>query len=211
VSNSASNTEQPEHKFGSNIYVAFVPWVLFSVITQHDEVRAAAVLALIAAILISLPSLRDGRPKMLEIGAIVAFVGFTIVALTADAETREWLARYARAIAAGLLALIAFASLLRTPFTEQYARESVPREFWSSERFKRINRQLTAMWGFVFLLMVPSHIIAGIIDTRRAATFFNWVIPIGLIVFAVKRTGQVSSEDNEIGSDPPGAVAAGPS
>jgi hypothetical protein len=198
MSSSQSTADRSAHGSGTNIYVAFVPWILFSVITQHDEVRAAAVVALAAAVAISLPALLAGRPKALELGAVVAFVGFTIVALTADPGTRDWLARYARAVSAGLLALIAFGSLLRTPFTEQYARESVPREFWSSPRFKQINRQLTAMWGFVFVLMVPSHIVAGIIDTRRGNTFFNWVIPIGLIVLAVKRTGRVSEEDAKL-------------
>jgi hypothetical protein len=198
MSSSQSTADRSDHASGANIYVAFVPWILFSVITQHDEVRAAAVVALVAAVAIGLPALLAGRPKSLELGAIVAFVGFTIVALTADAATRDWLARYARAISAGLLALIAFGSLLRTPFTEQYARESVPREFWSSSRFKEINRRLTAMWGLVFVLMVPSHIVAGIIDTRRGNTFFNWVIPIGLIVLAVKRTGRVSGEDADL-------------
>jgi hypothetical protein len=186
-----------EHRFSSNIYVAFVPWLLFSVITTHDEVRAAAVIALVAAILIAVPSLRDGRPKALEIGTIVAFVAFTIIALVADQETRNWLARYARGIAAGLLALIAFISLLRTPFTEQYARESVPEQYWSSPRFKRINRELTTVWGFVFLLMVPSHIAAGAIDTHRAQTFFNWVIPIGLVVFAIKLQARIAGQDDD--------------
>lgn len=190
-----------EHRFGSNIYVAFVPWLLFSVITTHAEVRAAAVIALVAAVVISLPSIRDGRPKALEIGTIVAFVGFTIVALTADAETREWLARYARGIAAALLALIAFGSLLRTPFTEQYARESVPSEYWSSPRFKAINRQLTTMWGLVFLLMVPSHVAAGAIDTHRAATIFNWVIPVGLVVIAVKLQEKLADADDDGAAD----------
>jgi hypothetical protein len=44
--------------------------------------------------------------------------------------------------------LIAFGSLLFTPFTEQYARESVPRQFWSSPAFKQTNRRLTIMWAF---------------------------------------------------------------
>jgi hypothetical protein len=202
VADSSTGEVRHEHRFGSNIYIAFVPWLLFSVITTHAEVRAAAVVALVASILISLPSLRDGRPKALEIGAIIAFVAFTIVALSADAETQDWLARYARAIAAGLLALIAFVSLLRTPFTEQYAREAVPEEYWSSPRFKSINRQLTMMWGFVFLLMVPSHVAAGAIDTRRAATIFNWVIPIGLVVLAIKRQGRVSGQDADAAGGP---------
>ena len=119
-------------------------------------------------------------------------LGFTIVAFVVDPATTHWVARYARAIAALLLALIAFTSLLFVPFTEQYARESVPEKFWSTPRFKQVNRQLTMMWGSVFLVMMVSHIVAGAIDTRRGNTIFNWVIPIVLIIWAVKRTGEVS-------------------
>ena len=123
---------------------------------------------------------------------MAAFAGFTVAAFVVDASTAAWLARYARAIAAALLALIAFGSLLVTPFTEQYARESVPRRLWSSPRFVAVNRQLTLMWASVFTAMVPAHIIAGALDTRRANTIFNWVIPIVLIVWAAKRTAAVS-------------------
>ncbi len=184
-----------KHGRGFGIYIAFIPWVLFTLITQHDTLKAAAVVALLAAVAIALPALLAGRPKLLELGAVVAFAGFTVVAFAADASTAAWLARYARAIAAGLLALIAFGSLLVTPFTEQYARESVPRRYWSSPRFVAINRKLTLMWACVFTAMVPAHIIAGEIDTRRANTIFNWVIPIVLVVWAAKRTAAVSDDD----------------
>jgi hypothetical protein len=188
---------QPNHKHGpgSGIYLAFVPWLLFSVIVRHDSLLAAAVVALLAAIAVGVPGVASGRPKLLELGTVLAFVGFTVAAALLDSSASDWLARYARAIAASLLALIAFGSLLRTPFTEQYARESVPREYWSSPRFKHVNRSLTAMWGLVFAVMVPAHVIAGAIDTRRANTIFNWVIPIALIVWAAKRTARVSEGD----------------
>jgi hypothetical protein len=181
-------------RFG--IYVAFIPWVLFTLITQHDTLKAAAVVALLGAGAIALPALLAGRPKLLELGAVAAFVGFTVVAFTADASTAAWVARYARAIAAGLLALIAFASLLFTPFTEQYARDSVPRHLWSSPRFTAVNRQLTLMWAFVFTAMIPAHIIAGAVDTRRANTIFNWVIPIVLVMWAAKRTAAMSDGEH---------------
>jgi hypothetical protein len=202
----AGGTAAGQHESHSNIYIAFVPWILFSVITRRYEVEAAAVVALVAAVLISLPSLRAGRPKLLELGAIVAFIGFTIVALSADDATREWLARYARAVSAGLLATIAFGSLMATPFTEQYARESVPSQYWSSPVFKSINRRITTIWGFVFLLMIPSHILAGAIDTHRAETFFNWVIPIVLVVFAVKQTARITAgaDDQQPAATPAG-------
>lgn len=34
------------------------------------------------------------------------------------------------------------------------------------------------------------------LDTRHADTIFNWVIPIALVVFAIKRTGQISDDNN---------------
>ena len=192
-----SDSEQVHghHGPGAGIYLAFVPWVLFTLITQHDSLKAAAVVALVASLVIAIRSVSASGPKLLEMGAVVAFAGFVIVAFTVDASTAAWVARYARAIAAALLALIAFGSLLIMPFTEQYARESVPREFWSSPRFQQVNRRLTLMWALVFTVMVPSHVIAGAIDTRRANTIFNWVVPIILIVWAAKQTAQISAAE----------------
>lgn len=186
------------HGPGGGIYLAFVPWVLFTLVTQHDSLKAAAVAALVASLVIAVWSAVTSSPKLLEIGAVVVFVGFAIVAFAVDASTAASIARYARAIAAAFLALIAFGSLLVTPFTEQYARDSVPREYWSSSRFKQVNRQLTLMWALVFTVMVPSHVIAGVIDTRRASTIFNWVVPIILIVWAAKRTSEVTAAQERI-------------
>jgi hypothetical protein len=45
---------------------------------------------------------------------------------------------------------------------------------------------------------VPCHMIAGYVDTRRSNTIFNWVIPIALVVLAIKRTGAVA----DAGRDP---------
>ncbi len=184
------------HGPSSRIYLAFVPWVLFSLVAQRDTLAAAAVVALAASIAISLPSLAAGAPKLLELATIVTFVAFTVVALVTEPALHDWLTRYARAIATALLALIAFGSLLWVPFTEQYARESVPRELWSSPRFRQINRQLTTLWGCVFIAMVPSHLLAGAIDTHRADTIFNWIVPVALIVWAAKRTEAVTTAAN---------------
>lgn len=177
---------------GIGIYLAFVPWVLFTLIAQHDSLPAASTVALVAAAAISLPSLLRRRPKLLELAAVASFAAFTIVAVTADAAASADVARYARAIAASELALTAFGSLLFVPFTEQYARESVPRQWWSTTRFKQVNRRLTTLWGWVFAAMVPAHLIAGAMNTHRANTVFNWVIPIVLVVWAAKRTAAVA-------------------
>ena len=182
---------------GDRIYLAFLPWVLFSLIAQHGLLQAAAVIALAASVVIAAPSLLAGRPKLLELGAVAAFAGFACAAFLASPETGHWVAQYARAIAAALLALIAFTSLLFTPFTAQYARESVPRQFWSSPQFRQINRRLTLMWGCVFAAMVPAHLIAGAAATGPASLVFNWVIPVALVVWAAKRTAAAGGHPDD--------------
>ena len=117
-----------EGTHGAGVFIALVPWVLFTIVAEHGTLKLASLAALVIAVGISLPGIIKGRPKLLELGAVVAFIGFTVVAFAADASLGEFAERYARAIAAALLALIAFASLASVPFTEQYAREEVPQE-----------------------------------------------------------------------------------
>ena len=45
--------------------------------------------------------------------------------------------------------------------------------------------------------MVPFHIIAGAIDTKPATIICNWVIPIGLVVWGIKRTSAISDRDSQ--------------
>jgi hypothetical protein len=187
-----TTTEQPKHQNG--MYIALIPWILFTVIAQHGTLKLASIAALVLGIGIALPGIRAGRPKAIAIGAAVAFAAFTIAAFAIDTNTAHWLTRYARAIAAALLALIAYGSLLFTPFTEQYAREQVPQQFWNSARFKAVNRRLTVLWGGVFASMVVSHIIAGTINRPGTNIVFNWVIPIFLVLSAMKKVPEIAHE-----------------
>ncbi len=187
-----TSSQRDETRRGFGIYLAFIPWIVFGFATEHSTLKLAASGALAISMLIAARSIRAGAPKLIELGAVLAFASFTVVAFTADAATGAFVARYARAIAAAVLSTIAFGSLLLTPFTEQYARESVPHQLWSTPQFKQINRQLTTMWALVFAAMIPAHVIAGAIDTHRANLIFNWAIPIALVVWGVKHTTAIS-------------------
>lgn len=194
TASTASESTQEQHSSGSGLYIALVPWVAFTLLAQHSTLKLASVAALVLAIAIMIRSIVTTGVKVLEVGAVLAFTGFTVVAFGADHAAGVWMARYSRAIAAGLLALIAFASLSFTPFTEQYARESVPREHWGSPTFKQINRHITLMWAFVFTAMIPFHIAAGAIDERRTNILFNWVVPIGLLIWGIKQSSKIAGE-----------------
>ena len=174
---------------GAGLIVGLVPWFLFTIIADHGTLKLASVASVVIAVGVCVHSARDGgRPKMIEFAAVATFIAFTIVAFVADPSVTHWLTRYARAVAAGVLALLVFGSLLFVPFTEEYAREAVPRERWSSPRFKAINRRLTVMWGGVFAVMTVSHVIAGVIDHKGTNIIFNWAIPIALVVWGSRQS-----------------------
>ncbi|MEJ2871253.1 hypothetical protein WCD74_26075 [Actinomycetospora sp. OC33-EN08] len=186
------------------VLTGFVPWIVFTVAANRfgpGAVGTACLLALVVAVgLIVRSMLRGETPKLLEVTGAVVFLGLGIVAFavpTADAA----LSGYGRALAAFVLAVVIFATLPVMPFTEQYARESVPREYWHTGQFRAINRRISAAWGGVVLAMSISHAAAGLFDQPGAGAgvvhrpvdlIFNWVVP-GLLVWAaVRYTGTVS-------------------
>jgi hypothetical protein len=185
----SNQTESAEPSAGGKgIFIALIPWIIFTVLASHATLKIGSIAALVAAVLIAGRGVRAGRPKLLEVGAVVTFIGFVVVAFVADPSTAHWVARYARGIAALILSAISFVSLMFTPFTEEYAREQVPEQYWGSPKFKEINRKLTLMWACIFAAMVPFHIIAGTVDTRLGNIFFNWAIPLGLVYWGIKRS-----------------------
>ena len=185
-------TEKHGRRFG--IYIAFIPWVLFTLITQHDTLTAASVVALLAAVAIALPALLPGDPSSSSSALSRPSPGSL-----SCVHRRRVDRRVAGSLCAGDRRRAARTDRLRLAAYHAVHRAVRPRvgpaRFWSSPLFVAINRQLTLMWACVFTAMIPAHIIAGAIDTRRANTIFNWVIPIVLVVWAAKRTAALSGDD----------------
>ncbi|HYB25650.1 MAG TPA: hypothetical protein VEF89_03465 [Solirubrobacteraceae bacterium] len=184
--NAGAVPKNKEKAGSSSFMLAAVPWLLFTVVAQHGTLKLASIGALLIAIWVARPGIQAGKPKVLELGAVITFAAFTVAAFAVDPTVAHWLERYARAIAAGLLSLIAFGSLLVVPFTEQYARERVAPQVWNSPRFNAINRRLTTIWALAFAAMVPFHIAAGAINSRPTNILFNWVTPFLIVGVAWK-------------------------
>jgi hypothetical protein len=198
---SSSSPESRSEAVRGNPLVGLVPWVVFAIVAKRAHVEFAAIAAFAASAFITVHSLLAGQSlKVLDAGSLVAFAALAIVGGIADPHEGDFLHDYARAIAAALLSIIAFASLLVVPFTEQYARETTPREFWSSPVFRRTNRVLTALWGATFAAMAVGHVIASQIDSRGADTLFNWIVPIALVLGMLRYTETYASRAHAAGS-----------
>ncbi|MEU9253783.1 hypothetical protein AB0D66_18235 [Streptomyces sp. NPDC048270] len=170
----------------TGVLLGFAPWIIFDVIASPSTWKLAAFTALIASLVLNAPDLRRGSVKVLEITGMVFFAVISILALVLDRGDLLWLETYAQTLASGVIAAVALGSLAFTPFTEQYARESVPSQYWGTALFRRTNRVLTAVWGVVFLLIAVAGLIA--VESGHHGDWFNWVIPVVLLVAAVRIT-----------------------
>lgn len=171
---------------GAKSFRGFVPWIIFWVVAGPSTWEYAAGGALLAALILAIPSGDRGSIKMLDVVSILFFAALTVAGLILDRSELDWLEDYSQAISSGVLALVVLGSLAFLPFTEQYARESVPREHWDSPLFKQVNRLLTFVWGLVFALSAVLGVIAQEMDS--GSDWLNWIIPIALIVGAFKFT-----------------------
>ncbi|MBJ7906318.1 hypothetical protein ABZW47_29910 [Streptomyces sp. NPDC004549] len=169
-----------------SVFLSFAPWIIFGVVASPSTWEYAALAALIASLALSAQDLRHGRVRILDATGIVFFAVLAVLALALGRNELLWVETYAQVISNGVVALVALGSLFADPFTAQYARESTPRQYWDSPIFKHINRVLTAVWGLAFVLMTLFTWLA--IHFPAQDDWFNWVVPIALLVGAVRFT-----------------------
>jgi hypothetical protein len=176
--------------------LAFAPWIIFAVVVNSPSTwEWGALGALIAAVYSALPK-GGAKVKLVDAATVVFFGALCLVGLFVSPSDLDWLEDYAQVISSLALAALMLGSLAFVPFTEQYARETVPREYWDSPQFKRTTRLLTVVWGVALLLGGISSLIA--VD-ERGTTYdvFNWIIPIVLIVGAIKVTAYYAGDDHD--------------
>jgi uncharacterized membrane protein len=192
-------------RMGATGFVGFVPWIIFWVVSSPSTWGYAAGGALIAALVLLIPSTERGHVKLLDVVSVLFFGALTIAALLLDRSQLRWLENYAQAISSGVLAVVVLGSLAFVPFTEQYAREQAPPEIWASPLFKRINRVLTFVWGLVFAACAILGVIAQHVDPGTA--WLNWIIPIGLIIGAFKFSERYPDQARAVAGMPTRAVS----
>jgi hypothetical protein len=181
---------------------------VFTVIINRRGADAAATAALAAAglsLVLLVKDVRHSGIKIIDVTGVMTFAALAGLALTGPSHT-DAIADYGRGSAAAVLALVMLLSAVTVPFTEQYARETVSRQYWSTPEFRSVNRRISALWGGVVAIMAIGHLIAGYVDpvsqpatgARPVDLVLNWAVPVALVMFAIKRTELLS----DTGSSP---------
>jgi len=173
---------------------SFAPWLVFIVLETTTSLRDAAACALVVAVIVIIRALIHHHLHLLDVASFVYFVALVLVVEIADRSADTDIGHYAQAGAHIALTFIVFGSvLIGHPFTESYARESVPKEFWNSDRFHAVNRRISLAWGLAFLVGSVALLVAA--NTDSFPFLLRIAIPFGALYWAYTVTEKVRSAD----------------
>lgn len=131
------------------------PFVAFFLAMRLVSPVSGLVAALLVSALLCLRMWRFGHSvKILEIGTFVLFA--TLVLYTLLAAPQWTVAAVRLVVDGGLLAIVLVSLAIGRPFTLQYAREQVPKEYWASPQFMAANRVISTAWAAAFLILVAA-------------------------------------------------------
>lgn len=160
---------------------SFLPWILFFLLAgnSNQSLETAIIAATIASIIFDLKYLKKGF--VLSWGTTIFFTSifFAVVILK-----NQSIAKYTPFLCNAALAVIAWISLLiKKPFTNQYAKETVPAEQWQHPLFIKINYILTSVWAMLFSVGTSLSLIQ--LYQPSFNSFFSQVTAWALPVFGV--------------------------
>ena len=198
------------------MFLSLVPWLAFTFLIHRHGVQAAGIAALVATALAVFFTVRGAATeiKVIDVAGTLVFGGLTLACFAGGPGVTVWVADYGRGLSALLLGLVMLASVAFVPFSEQFARETVPAQYWRSPVFRAANRKISAMWGVVLLVMAFGHLLAAAIDPasspaggiRPVDLLLNWVVPAALILAGVTLSGRIA-EQAQAAADPTVAAA----
>jgi hypothetical protein len=129
-----------------------IPWIIFWVVAgSRSTWEYGALGALLATLILLVPSLRRSKVKLLDAATVVFFAAMAIAGVIASPHDGEWLDRWANTISSGVLGVLVLTTLPFRRFTEDYAREQTPPAVWNTPTFRRTNPVITLVWGGVFV------------------------------------------------------------
>jgi hypothetical protein len=150
-------------RIGMNILLGLTPFFAFFVLMRLVHPLGGLLGAFAVSALLGVLQWRRGETfKVLEIGSLALFGGLALFTLIA---APDWTVATVRLAVDGGLFLIALVSLIiGQPFTLQYARESVPKEFWTTPVFFTTNLRITAVWTAAFAVMAGADAAAQYVE-----------------------------------------------
>jgi hypothetical protein len=172
----------------AGILLGFAPWIVFAVLSGPSTWEWGALTAFVVTLVLAVPDWRRTREvNVLDVAGIAFFGVLSVLTFVLEREDLQWVEDRAQLLSSLVLTLVAVVSLaIGRPFTEYYARQDVPREYWTSPLFRRVNVVITAVWAAAFALTAACDLV--VLSVPGSGDLLNWVLPVLIIVAAVRFT-----------------------
>jgi len=176
-----------------SLIIAFLPLIVFSLLSRvlpHGDIGVAGLVAALTALVAVAIGRPVWPPKILTACSLILFTVIAVLGFTLGKNDDRWLATWGGAGIGVVIGLIILAIVPIMPFTEQFARESVPRSAWQSPTFKKINLVLSGAWGVAIFAVGASRVAAAALNghtTRRLPDLLlGLAVPVVIIVYMLK-------------------------
>jgi hypothetical protein len=178
------------------LIIGFSPLIAFSLLTKilpPGDVGVAGLIAGLLALSAMLISRPIWPPKILNACSLVIFTVLALLGFSLDKGDKTWLATWPGGGVAIVLGAVILLLVPLAPFTEQYAKESVPREEWGSPTFKRVNHGLSVAWGASIVVIGVARVLAEAVARHSsghhlAQILLGAAVPVIIIVYMLKFT-----------------------
>jgi hypothetical protein len=178
------------------LMIGFSPLIVFSLLTKilpSGDVGVAGLVAALLALLSMLISRPVWPPKILNACSLVIFTVIAVLGFSLDKSDKIWLATWPGGGVAIILGAVILLLVPLVPFTEQYAKESVPKEEWGSPTFKRVNHGLSLAWGASIVVIGVARVLAEAVARHSsghhlAQILLGAVVPVIVILYMLKFT-----------------------
>ncbi|MFO1106962.1 MAG: hypothetical protein U1E34_12755 [Amaricoccus sp.] len=142
------------------VALSFVPFLAYVLVDRLLGTFAGLMAgAGLAGLLLALDAGRPGvEPKALDVGTVGLFAGLAVHTLLTGAGPATPGVRLF--VDAGLFLIVLGSLLVGRPFTEQYAREQVPRDYWDRPGFRSANYVVTLVWTGAVAVVVLVDLLA---------------------------------------------------
>ncbi|MFZ9669309.1 MAG: hypothetical protein ACO3CR_05580 [Solirubrobacterales bacterium] len=193
----------------------FAPFIIMSLFSAPSSFFYAAGLAVLTAIVIVVVNWRMNHipAGQLDWAALILFGGM-LIAGTIDDRAHKWLMENANLMSDIAVLVIALGGMaIGRPFALMYARLSPKFEAeWEKETpgFRewglRGCQHISLFWVLAFLVQLGCQLLTQFGSSSFDTVLWNWIIPIGALVWAMHRTRAYSAklrgEASEFGAQP---------
>ncbi len=182
-----------------SLILGFLPLIAFNILAgrvANNGIAWGALVALAIALINMAITRPRWPPKIINLISASLFLVLTLIGFLGNRSIDGWLFDWASGLVTVTLGLLLFVTMPIMPFTEQYARERVSREYWGTPTFKKVNRVLSLTWAAAIVIIGLASMAVAFLDERAGSTsntslldlILNWVVPIAILVFMVRLT-----------------------